>query len=48
MKTDTVPCNELEEARTVCSSLLIIKQNGEKPAEEMKQKFKIEKLIERL
>lgn len=46
MKTKTVPCNQWEEARTVCSSQL--RQNDEKVAEEMKQKIKIEKLIEKL
>lgn len=46
MKTKTVLCNQWEEARTVCSSQLIIKQRDEKVAEEMKQKIKREKLIE--
>lgn len=35
MKNKTIPCNEWEEARTVCSSQLIIMQNDEKIAEEM-------------
>lgn len=48
MKTKTVLCNEWEEARTVCLSQLIERQNDEKIAEEMKQKIKIEKLTERL
>lgn len=30
MKNKTIPCNEWEEARTVCSSQLIIMQNDEK------------------
>lgn len=46
MEPKTAPCNQWEEARTVCSSQLIVKQDDEKVAEEMTQKIKTEKLIE--